>query len=79
MLFDRMKTDSTLADFLSITEAASFLGVSASTLRNWDQSGAFKALRHPINNYRLYRKEDLTGLLAELRVKGGTQSQGAMT
>lgn len=72
-----MKTDRSLADFLNITEAAAFLGVSPSTLRNWDQSGAFTAVRHPINNYRLYRKDDLNDFLAQLRGKGGNNTKGA--
>ncbi len=47
-------------------EAAQFLGVSPETLRNWDQSGKFKAIRHPVNGYRLYRREKLETLLTEI-------------
>lgn len=35
--------------YLTVSEAADALGVSASTLRNWDRSGKLKATRHPIN------------------------------
>jgi len=71
------REEASIADFLNISEAAEYLGVSTSTLRNWDQSGTFRAVRHPINNYRLYREEDLAGLLKQLRtIEGGAQSRG---
>jgi len=41
---------------LTVGEAAAFLGVSPSTLRNWDRAGRLKAGRHPINGYRLYER-----------------------
>jgi len=49
---------------LKIKEAAQYLGVSIDTLRNWDKSGKFKAYRHPISNFRLYKIEDLRNLRA---------------
>lgn len=49
--------------YLSVGGAASFLGVSASTIRNWDRTGKLKAFRHPINNYRLYDPRQLQDLL----------------
>ncbi|MGH7933482.1 MAG: MerR family transcriptional regulator [Candidatus Binataceae bacterium] len=57
-----------LNKFLTVNAAASYLGVSASTLRNWDRAGKLKARRHPINGYRLYNKADLDKLL--MRVGG---------
>ena len=53
-----------LADYLTVREAAAILGVSASTLRNWDRTGKLRALRHPVNRYRLYLRADLSELLA---------------
>ncbi|MBX3125532.1 MAG: helix-turn-helix domain-containing protein [Polyangiaceae bacterium] len=47
---------------LTISEAAAVLGVSEVTLRRWDASGRFKARRHPINDYRLYRRADVERL-----------------
>jgi DNA (cytosine-5)-methyltransferase 1 len=55
-----------LGDYLTVKEAAAFLGVSTSTLRNWDRTGKLKAVRHPINRYRLYRRTDLEQLLQQL-------------
>jgi MerR family transcriptional regulator, copper efflux regulator len=56
-----------LRDYLKVSEAAEFLGVSAATLRNWDRAGRVKATRHPVNSYRLYRKEDLASLLEKVK------------
>ncbi|NLF09138.1 MAG: helix-turn-helix domain-containing protein [Pirellulaceae bacterium] len=56
-----------LRDYLTIREAAEFVGVSAATMRNWDRSGKVKAARHPINDYRLYRKEDLARILEKVQ------------
>jgi DNA (cytosine-5)-methyltransferase 1 len=36
-------------------------------VRNWDKSGKLKAIRHPINNYRLYRLEDIENFLKKLK------------
>ena len=36
--------------FLQVTEAATYLGVSAQTLRRWDRDSAFQALRQPEAN-----------------------------
>jgi MerR family copper efflux transcriptional regulator len=61
------KTDGMkLSDFLTVGEAAGVLGVSASTLRHWDRTSKLKSTRHPINGYRLYRREDLRDLLDHL-------------
>ena len=56
-----------LRDYLTVSEAADFLGVSAATLRNWDRAGKVRATRHPVNGYRLYRKEDLSNLLKKVK------------
>lgn len=45
--------------YLTIKEAADFIGVTTLTLRNWDKKGKLAAYRHPANSYRLYRMADL--------------------
>jgi len=45
--------------FITIKEASQILEVSRITLRNWDKSGKLTALRHPFNNYRIYKIEDI--------------------
>jgi len=56
-------TQQRLADYLTVGEAAEFLGVSPWTLRNWDRAGRLKAVRHPKNGYRIYRQQDLAAVL----------------
>lgn len=56
-----------LRAFLRITDAAEYLGVSPNTLRNWENAGKIAAHRHPVNSYRLFKKEDLDAFLIQLR------------
>jgi excisionase family DNA binding protein len=58
-----------LGDYLTVGEAATTLGVSRSTLRNWDKAGKLKPFRHPVNGYRLYNVRDLKTLLQEVRAR----------
>lgn len=53
-------------DYLKIKDAAALVGVSPSTLRNWEAQGKLKAHRNPHNGYRLYRREALESLLLEI-------------
>ena len=55
-----------LKDFLRISEAAEYLGVSPNTLRNWESAGKIVATRHPVNDYRLFRREDLDAMLRKV-------------
>jgi excisionase family DNA binding protein len=48
--------------FLTVGEAAAYLGVTATTLRNWDKTGKLTPRRHPINGYRLYAETDIEAL-----------------
>ena len=63
------ETQDNLLDYMTVGVAAEFLGISRSTLRNWDKEGKLKPHRHPINSYRLYRHADLVALLKELTGK----------
>ena len=56
-----------LRDFLRISEAAEYLGVSPNTLRNWENAGKIAAHRHPVNGYRLFKQEELDALLSHLQ------------
>lgn len=55
-----------LSDYLRISEAADYLGVSPNTLRNWVNAGKVVAIRHPVNDYRLFKREDLDALLKKV-------------
>ncbi|MBI2024050.1 MerR family DNA-binding transcriptional regulator [Candidatus Giovannonibacteria bacterium] len=58
--------DSEASKFINIKAAAKLLGVSALTLRNWDKKKKLVAFRHPINNYRVYKYEDIQTFLAKI-------------
>jgi len=55
-----------LQSVMNIKEAAEYLGISTTTIKRWEKLGRIKSVRHPINNYRLYKVEDLQSLLDEL-------------
>lgn len=59
-----------ITDYLTIKEAAFFLGVTSNTLRNWERAGKITVYRNPQNAYRLYKKEDLEQLLENIKIKG---------
>lgn len=63
-----------LQQYLTIAEAATFLGVTPNTLRNWGREGKIVEHRHPVNNYRLYKKIDLEALLRRLERSGTRRS-----
>jgi len=45
--------------YISIKGAANMLGVTPLTLRNWDKKGVLTAYRNPVNNYRVYRLDQI--------------------
>ena len=51
---------------VKIAEAARLLGVSISTLRNWDRQGKLKPRRHPLNGYRMYEHKEIERLKREI-------------
>jgi DNA (cytosine-5)-methyltransferase 1 len=48
-----------MKDHFSISEVADMLSVSKETLRRWDKNKKLEPIRHPINNYRVYNREQL--------------------
>lgn len=56
--------------YITVKEAAKHLGVSPLTLRNWDKQGKLLAYRHPINNYRIYRLDQLELFLQSIESPG---------
>ena len=59
--------------YITIKQASKILGVSPLTLRNWDRDGKLKAHRHPMNNYRVYKIEDLEGVIREIEANTGVR------
>jgi hypothetical protein len=60
-----------LPQLISIKKAAEIIGVTPLTLRNWDRDGKLKALRHPMNNYRVYRRQDIEKLILSINETSG--------
>ena len=56
-----------LKNFLRISEAAEYLGVSPNTLRNWENAGKIVAVRHPVNGYRLFKQHELDVILRQVQ------------
>ena len=54
------------SNYITINEAAKFLGVSIDTLRRWDKSGKLKATRQQKNGYRYYPRETIELYLQDI-------------
>lgn len=52
--------------YMSIKQAADYLGVTPNMLRNWGRDGKIGERRNPLNNYRLYKRTDLDRLLRKV-------------
>lgn len=52
--------------FLTVREVAGLLGVTPLTVRNWDSRGKLIAHRNPVNNYRLYKVEEVEVLMHQI-------------
>ena len=57
--------------YITIKQASKILNVTTLTLRNWDKSGKLKAHRHPMNNYRVYKIEDLETVIRDIEMGTG--------
>lgn len=55
-----------MSDYYSLSETAELVGKSKETLRRWDREGILNAVREPVSNYRVYRKQDVQTLLGSL-------------
>lgn len=54
-----------MSEYLTISETAKLLNKSTKTLRRWDEEGKLSAVREPMSNYRVYKKEEVESLFAE--------------
>jgi len=53
-------------EYLSLAETSKLFKKSKETLRRWDKEGILTAVREPVSNYRVYKKEDVHLLLGDL-------------
>ncbi len=58
--------------FLTVNEVAKILGITPLTVRNWDKKGQLIAYRNPVNNYRLYKTEDVELLMRRIELSRPT-------
>lgn len=54
------------AGYLLVREAAVLLGVAPNTVRAWSQTGKLREYRHPVNNYRLFKKSEVEALREQI-------------
>ena len=57
-------------EYLTVKQAARFLGVADNTMRNWDAAGSVPVHRNPKNNYRLFAITDLERIRKEIQATG---------
>lgn len=65
-------------DFLKVSDAAEYIGVSAQTLRRWDADGKLTAVRRPGSSYRFYRLADLEPFRLEYRMAQESDDPGSL-
>jgi len=61
--------------YLTVNEVAKIFGITPLTVRNWDKSGHLVAHRNPVNNYRLYKTEDVEFLLTQIEQGQNRESE----
>lgn len=54
--------------YLTVQEVARVLGVTPLTIRNWDAKGKLVAYRNPLNNYRMYKVEDIEAVIRQIEL-----------
>ncbi len=53
-------------EFLTVKDTAKRLGVSPNTVRAWGATGKIPEYRHSLNNYRLFKAEDVEKLRKQI-------------
>ena len=53
-----------MKEYLTLSETSELIGKSKETLRRWDKEGKLSAVREPLSNYRVYRREQVETLFA---------------
>ena len=56
--------------YLTLSEASELIGKSKETLRRWDREGKLSAVREPISNYRVYKRQQVEMLFLDFNNKG---------
>lgn len=64
------------SEYLTVKAACELLGISPNTLRSWGNTGKLTEYRHPVNNYRLFRRNELEELRERLRHPEPKRAEG---
>lgn len=51
-------------EYLTLSEASELIGKSKETLRRWDREGKLTALREPISNFRVYKRQEVEAVFS---------------
>jgi DNA (cytosine-5)-methyltransferase 1 len=52
--------------YLQVKEAAELLGFAPNAVLSWEEAGKLPEYRHPVYNYRLYRRAELARLFKKV-------------
>jgi DNA (cytosine-5)-methyltransferase 1 len=63
-----------MKNYLTLSEASELLGKNKETLRRWDREGKLTAVREPISNYRVYRREQVESLFPDLTLENNQKT-----
>lgn len=63
-------------DYLQVSDAAEYIGVSPQTLRRWDRDGRLTAVRRPGSGYRYYLRAHLEPFRLEYRRAADAITEG---
>jgi len=54
-------------EFVLVSEAAEMLGVCPNTIRSWGANGNITEYRHPVNDYRMFKRQEIERLINKMR------------
>lgn len=54
-------------EFVLVKEAAEMLGVCPNTIRTWGANGKITEYRHPVNDYRMFKRVEIEKLIGRMR------------
>ncbi len=63
-----------MSKFYTVDEAATYLGLTPQTLRNWDKAGKIDCVRDPGSNYRLFSEDELNAIKRTVKPKVAPRS-----
>jgi len=54
-------------EYITITEAAEYLGVGYATMRNFSDKNILPTYKHPLTNRKLFKESDLKKLVTDMQ------------